>query len=132
MKKIILIFLFFAILSFVMPVFAADQPDCSKPGADCYGLNATAGQAGLQTTDSPDALPEIVGRFINWGLGILGTFFIVIVLVGGYIWMMAAGNEEKVHKAKMMIGTAISGLFIVFISYALSLAIVNALIEASK
>lgn len=128
MKKFYLIFTVLVIFSFVAPVFAGSAPINPDP----YGLNTTATNAGLQTSDSPDQLPEIVGRFINWGLGILGTFFICIILVGGYIWMMAAGNEEKVRKAKMMIGTAISGLFIVFISYALSLAIVNALIDASK
>lgn len=93
------------------------------------GIQETAGEAGLRTEGK---LPEIIGDIIGWGLGILGTIFLLIMLIGGYRWMMAAGNEEKIGKAKVMIGGGISGLIILFLAYALAGAIINALADATK
>lgn len=98
---------------------------------DPYGLNKTATESNIPTSDNPNPFPEMVGSILGWALGILGVVFLVIIMIGGYIWMMAAGNEEKVRKAKTMIGAAMSGLFIIFVSYALAGAIITALIGAS-
>ena len=54
-----------------------------------------------------------------------------VIRPGEVQWMTAGGNEEKVTKAKAMIGAAIAGMIVIFISYALADAIVGALITAS-
>lgn len=127
MKYRLLLFIIYCLAA----VFLANNGVFAADADPSYGLNTTANSAGLQVTDNPNPFPEMVGSIIGWALGILGVFFLLIIMVGGYIWMMAAGNEEKVRKAKMMIGAAISGLFIIFVSYALAGAIIDALIGAS-
>ena len=96
------------------------------------GLNITANAAGIPTSDKVNPLTDMIGNIIKWALGILGVVFLILIIIGGYLWMTAAGNEEKVRKAKMLIGAAISGIFIIFISYALAGAIIEALIQASS
>jgi len=57
---------------------------------------------------------------ISIALSLLGVIFIVLLVTGGYGWMMAGGNEEDMKKAKDRIRTAIIGLLIVLIAYSLT------------
>ena len=39
------------------------------------------------------------------------------MIYGGFIWMLARGNEEHIKKAKEIIEAAILGLVIIFLAY---------------
>lgn len=65
------------------------------------------------------AFSEVAGKIINGVLGILGVIFILLMLYAGYNWMTAAGQEQKVEKAKDTILRAIIGLLITISSYAI-------------
>lgn len=95
---------------------------------DPTGLNATGVAAGFNTDQ---AFENIMGGVIGWAVGLLGLVFFLFILVGGYLWLTAGSNEEKVKKAKMIIGTSISGLLIVFLAYALASAVVDALVSST-
>lgn len=99
--------------------------------ADPYGLNCTYGAAGGAPDAEADPLPKAIGLTLNWAAGILGFIFLIWIIQAGVAWMTAGGNEERVAKAKTHINAAISGLIIIFISYALAIVIVQALSEAS-
>jgi len=61
--------------------------------------------------------PEIVaGKAIGYLLSLLGVLFILLIIYGGFMWMTAAGNEEKVATAKKIITTAAVGLAVVLTS----------------
>ncbi len=130
MAKIRFIFIIFITILLAGVIFNFLKP--TQAGDPSYGLNETAKTAEIPITENPNPFPEMIGSIIGWALGILGSIFLVIIIIGGYLWMMAAGNEEKVRKAKMLIGAALSGIFIIFVSYAVAGAIINALIQASK
>ena len=87
--------------------------------SDKYGLGATAGSSGLDKTSSND-LPELLGTIIGSGLGILGIIFFIIMVYGGFKWMIARGNEEDSKKAIETIFGAIIGTVIVLSSYAVT------------
>ncbi|MFH1170965.1 MAG: pilin [bacterium] len=70
---------------------------------------------GLGTSD----LKATVINVINWVLGLLGIIAVIMILVGGFQWMTAAGNEEKVEKAKKIISAAIVGLIIILLAWAI-------------
>jgi type IV secretory pathway VirB2 component (pilin) len=70
---------------------------------------------GLGTADLKDTVINI----INWILGLLGIIAVIMILVGGFQWMTAAGNEEKVEKAKKIISAAIVGLIIILLAWAI-------------
>ena len=84
--------------------------------ADGYGLDKTAEAAGLKSAD----LTVLVGNIIGSALSLVGVVFFILMLYGGFVWMIARGKEEKVNKAKDTITAAVIGLIIVFASYALT------------
>jgi len=72
-------------------------------------------------------LTQIISQVINTFLGLLGTIFIVLMLLGGYNWMTAQGDESKVEKAKSTIQRAIIGLIIIVSAYSITYTIFKAL-----
>lgn len=77
-----------------------------------YDPSATLGlgSADLQTT---------VINIIQWVLGLLGLVAVIMILLGGFRWMTAAGNEEKIESAKKLLTAAIIGLIIVLLAWAI-------------
>lgn len=89
--------------------------------SDNWGLDKTAQKAELASSHTKTrTFSEIVGRLINPVLGLLGMVFMVLIIYAGVLWMTAAGNEEKVAKAKKIIYTATVGLVIVTFAYVIS------------
>lgn len=62
-------------------------------------------------------LQIIIGRVVNTILGVLGSLSLVMFMYGGIVWMTAAGNDEKIKKAKSTIVYAVLGLIVTFLSY---------------
>jgi Zn-dependent protease with chaperone function len=82
---------------------------------------------GLGTKD----IREGVMAIVNVLLGFLGIIAIIIILYGGFVWLISAGSEEKVSQAKKIITAGIIGLIIIFISYAIATFVINQLISAT-
>jgi hypothetical protein len=82
---------------------------------------------GLGTRD----LREGVMNIVNVLLGFLGIIAIIIILWGGFRWMTAGGNEDKVGEAKKIIIAGIIGLVIIFTAYAIATFVINQLISAT-
>ncbi len=82
---------------------------------------------GLGTKDIRVTVASIIKVF----MGLLGTIAVVIVLIGGFTWMTAAGNEEKVEKAKKMIGAGVIGLAIILAAYSITQFVVGSLLQAT-
>lgn len=90
------------------------------------GLNVLTA-SGLGTKD----VRETIASVINVFMGLLGTVAIVIILIGGFQWMVAGGNEEKVDKAKKMLGAGVIGLAIILAAYSITQFVINSLINAT-
>jgi len=83
------------------------------------GLNTTAGAIGY--TDANATSPEaIVSNAINILLSFLGVVFLGLMIYAGLSWMLAAGNEQSVDKAKRIIEDAAIGLIVVLAAYAIA------------
>lgn len=65
-------------------------------------------------------LGGVVAYMIEGFLALLGVIFIILIIIAGYDWMTAGGEEEKVNKAKKMIRRAIIGLLIIIAAYAIT------------
>jgi len=90
-----------------------------RPTADEAFTNVglAADKAGVEKLD----VPTIVGNSIKGALQLLGIFFFILMVYGGFIWMTARGNEERVTKAKNTIWAAIIGISIAVAAYAITL-----------
>lgn len=86
---------------------------------DKSGLNTTAGVGGYDVNSS--TTPEqIIGQAVFTALSLIGVIFLILLIYGGFIWMTAMGNEEKVKKANEILMGSIFGLIIVLSAYVIS------------
>lgn len=74
---------------------------------------------------------QTVAQIINVALGLLGIVAVVIILVGGFEWMTAGGNEEKTGEAKARITAGIIGLAIILSAYAIATFVIRSLTQAT-
>ncbi len=86
-----------------------------------------AGQIGLGGKD----IRSTIASIIRTAMGLLGIVAVVIILIGGFTWMTAGGNDDKVGEAKKWIFAGIIGLAIILSAYALSSFVINNLISAT-
>ena len=59
---------------------------------------------------------NIVSDFL---LPIVGTVFVIMLIVGGILYISSAGNQQRVDSAKKTLTAAIIGLLIVTLAYAI-------------
>lgn len=102
----------------------AAAPD---PATDPFGLEVVGGSVGLGGGD----VRETAGRIINVALGFLGIIAVVIVLIGGFKYMVSGGNEEKTSEAKNMIVAGIIGLAIILSAWAITTFVIGSLLTAT-
>lgn len=94
--------------------------------ADTLGLSYAA-DTGLASRDVRSTISSI----IRVAMGLLGIVAVVIILIGGFTWMTAGGNEEKVGEAKKWIFSGVIGLAIILSAYALASFVINQLVNAT-
>ncbi len=117
------LFFCLTILSLLTPVLVSAQTN------DILGLNViNNANIGLQASD-PRA---VAARIINVALGFLGIIAVVIVLYGGFMWMTAAGNEERISKAKQILTAGIIGLVIIVMAWAIASYVVRTLMNVTN
>ena len=98
----------------VVPAFAeeaAEEADTEINFGLIYGEDTGLGKQDVRQT---------ISKIINVALGLLGIVAVVIMLIGGFEWMTAGGNEEKVTSAKSRIFMGILGLAIILSAYAIA------------
>ena len=82
---------------------------------------------GLGTKD----IRETIASIIRVTMGLLGIVAVVIILLGGFKWMTAGGNEDKVKEAKRLLVAGIIGLVIILTAYAIATFVVLSIINAT-
>lgn len=113
---------FLTLLVLFSPVFVLAQVDSSViPGEFDEGGYLPGLKINTQTTD----LPAIVVNIINIVLGLLALIAVIIILIGGFEWMTAGGNEEKVETAKKRLKYGVIGLVIIFLAYAIAAFVIS-------
>lgn len=128
--KMIKISLLQLVLFFSTFVFASAHP--LQTPDDIIGdeslMSKFSKSAGFDSgSNNGTQLGETVAAVITAFLGLLGIIFIILILYAGYNWMTAAGDEQKVTKAKDTIQKAIIGLIIIVAAYAITAFVFKAL-----
>ncbi|MCD4693870.1 hypothetical protein K8R62_00755 [bacterium] len=114
LKSSILISLLLIILVIPYFVFATPSP------ADRL---TNVGEAGGYASADADTLAVFIGQIVNAFLSFLGIIFITLIILGGYKWMTARGNEEQAKEGTTILRRAIIGLIITAGSWAIWLFI---------
>lgn len=95
--------------------------DTGKKTGHVY--SAENGSIGALSVFQTNDLTAIIGFIIKMLLSFIGVVFLLLMIYGGYIWMLARGNDQEVEKAKNIIKNAIIGLAVVLSAYAITLLV---------
>ncbi len=125
MKKIILKL---GVLMILLPHTAMAIIGDTEDGTLMGELNTAKLFADAPDTEAPELLGNIIKVFINT----LGLILVMLIVYAGYMYLTAAGDDEKVKKAKKLLGQAVIGLIIVLSAYAIALFVLGSLSEISK
>ncbi len=93
------------------PLMAANITDTMKGKLSAFSVLPGGDEGTAQ---------KIAGNLIGAFLSLFGIIFLILMIYGGYRWMMASGREEEVQKAKDTIKAAIIGLIIVLSAYTIT------------
>ncbi|MCK5510714.1 hypothetical protein KAI65_04205 [Candidatus Parcubacteria bacterium] len=74
-----------------------------------------------EDSDVRDMAVTVVRYLITF----LGIIAVVIILYGGFVWMTAAGNDDRVSKAKSIIVAGIIGLIVIMAAFAIVNFVIN-------
>lgn len=93
-------------------------------GAIAASVAALQARAQVSISNVNSGLPELArGEFgsviisvIQWGLGIAGSVAVLYLIVGGFLYITAGGDEGKLEKAKGTIKNAIIGVVIILLA----------------
>lgn len=89
-------------------------------------------QVGSKTNLGAAEPQALVGRLINVFLTLITALLVALLVYGGYLWMTARGNEDRVKDAKNTITNAMIGLVITLLAYAAARFLVRALAVATS
>lgn len=118
----------FAVIMLVMaPVFVVALN--AQAALDPWGGKESDIQTGTGLGEKDPR--DIAAAVINVILGFLGIVAVIIILLGGFKWMTAAGNEDKVGEAKKLITAGIIGLVIILAAFAISKFVLSQLMSAT-
>ncbi|MBI2459503.1 MAG: hypothetical protein HYV53_03050 [Parcubacteria group bacterium] len=115
-----------SVLSFSLPALAVTNDSTIFWGNGNVDQNGIQGTLGLGNRDPRDIAAQVI-RII---LGFLGIVAVIIILLGGFKWMTAGGNEDKVGEAKKLIIAGVIGLVIIIAAFAIATFVLNSLINA--
>ncbi len=89
-------------------------------GVDAGGGTGDIGEAFGQTGANPTDIRDVVINLIKIFLTFTGIILIIIIIIGGYQWMTAGANGDKVREAQSRIRAALIGIIIVLAAYTIT------------
>jgi hypothetical protein len=79
------------------------------------------------TGSSITSIIQLAERIRKWVVGFIGIIAFIAIIVAGFLYMTAHGNEDQTKRAKKAISFAIIGIVIAFLSYAIMFTVVDIL-----
>ena len=126
-RKIVLMLLVMVVLGGVYGM-TDDVLARSLGGEVKHNLKIAQDSAGLPYYTEP---VDMVVLVIQGLLGIIAVIFFILIIIAGFRWMTAGGNEETVAKSKKIISNALLGILVIMFAYAITMFIFTALLKDS-
>jgi uncharacterized BrkB/YihY/UPF0761 family membrane protein len=114
------LFIFLAIFLAFFVIFTSVLKAGTSIDDAITNLDATAKTGYGQEPSSLPQAPQMIGQVVGAGLAFIGVIFLILMIYGGFIWMIARGNQQEVTKAKDLITAAVIGIIIVLAAYAIT------------
>lgn len=127
--KIFLFFLIVINLLLVAGIVNSTEVEAVNLKNSVEFLDKSASEAGYDNTKKD--LDLVVGKLIKIFISIYGIIFFILIISGGFIWMTAGGNTEKVDTARKLIINSVIGFAIAMFAYAITWFVVDVLIAST-
>jgi len=85
-----------------------------------------------QGEDGETPIVAFILSVINFALRIIGSIAIIILIIGGFMFMFAQGNQQKIDEAKDIVKYAIIGLLVTFLSYIIVITVQSLFISEGE
>src|SRR3989338_2392654 len=72
---------------------------------------------------------QAIINIVKFLLTFMGLIAVIIILYGGFQWMTAAGNEEKITSARGTLTAGLIGLVIILAAYAITSFVITTIVE---
>jgi uncharacterized membrane protein len=123
LKQIFFLFVLLSLLVLPYFVFAQENTNSNTTNANNNNPlnrleNVASGEQGAYAEANEFTFSMIIGQVVRMLLSFLGIIFVVLIIVAGFQWMTANGNQESISKAKGSLQSSIIGLIIVVSAYA--------------
>lgn len=90
----------------------------------------------INPSDNPSAVSTATGgqgnarqlvlTIVNFFLTFLGLLAVIMIIYGGFLYVSAAGKEDKIETGKKIIMYAVIGIIIILLSFAIVNTVLNA------
>src|SRR3989338_9593686 len=60
---------------------------------------------------------DYISAIYRYGLGLAAILAVVMIMVGGFLWLTSGGNQNQVSRAKEFIVSALTGLLLALFSF---------------
>lgn len=84
--------------------------------------------AGTDPVPTDTKITDILIRIIQILLAVAGLIAVIFLIVGGFRYITAAGNEETAEAAKKTITNAIIGIVVIILAFVIVRVVANAVI----
>jgi len=117
----------FLVLGLFILVGTAGAVGVDSPLFESVGgiFGAGAGPAGQRT------LGTLITQIVSILLVVAASIAVIFLMVGGYRYVVARGNEEGIEEAKKTISGSIIGLIVIILSFAIIRIIASALLQGT-
>jgi hypothetical protein len=126
---------FMMVGSLILPLHAlaqnatpSDCGDFKAQGPLCLPQSPFANNNGLVNSTSAT---DLVAKVINLALYFSGIVAVVFIIIGGFYFMTARGNEEQATSGRKTLTYAIIGLVIIIFSFVIVNVITNQLTKGT-
>ncbi|OGY47334.1 MAG: hypothetical protein A2840_01875, partial [Candidatus Buchananbacteria bacterium RIFCSPHIGHO2_01_FULL_47_11b] len=120
-QRLFLVFAFVAITATVTAGLLVSEANALETGLG-YGTYTGLGEQDIRVS---------IMQVVRVALGFLGVLAILIIIYGGFVWMTAGGRAERIELAKKILTSAVIGLVIIMLSFAIASFIITQLISAT-
>jgi hypothetical protein len=96
------------------------------------GVNSSYCNPTFQNCNAGNTVGGLIRTVINWLLGIAFGVAILFLIIGGFWYVVSAGNEETAEKGKSTAVNAIIGIVIIILSYVIVNVVANLVSSAGN
>lgn len=87
------------------------------------GSGGSTGSISITNPIETDDFTILVENVLKWLLGIAGSLALLMIIIGGVLYMTANGDEQKAAQGKRIVTWTLGGLVVILLSYSIIVVI---------